>query len=291
MKPPRVLVTRSAHQASPLAEALRARGIEPVLIPTIEIAPPASYSALDAALEALFRPGTDRVPQGFSLGSHSREEGAGVLTPAYHWLVFTSANAVEAFFQRAHQLSATSYLLLPTSCRVAAIGPATARSLESFGTKHDLIPPQAVAESLAAALTPYALQPDGSPTRFLVPCAEDTRNTLQEQLEHAKADVTTVTVYRNIIPLGSVETIQSCFKDPAQVPDAITFTSGSTVRNLIALLEAAQITLPPAILRISIGPITSQVLTDLGIPPHAEAETPSIQSLVEKLVEALDLPR
>jgi uroporphyrinogen-III synthase len=268
MKPPRraprVLVTRSAHQASPLADALRARGIEPILIPTIEIAPPASYAALDAALAVL---------------------------PTYHWLVFTSANAVEAFFQRARQLSAASYFLLPTSCRAAAIGPATARYLESFGTKPDLIPPQAVAESLATALTPHSLQPDGSPTRFLIPTAQDTRNLLQEQLKQAGAEVTTVAVYRNVIPTGSIEAIQSCFNDPSELPDAITFTSGSTAKNLLALLEAARLTLPPAILRISIGPITSQVLTDLGIPPHAEAQTPSVPSLVEKLELALNLPK
>jgi uroporphyrinogen-III synthase len=273
---PRVLVTRSAHQASPLAEALCARGIEPILIPTIEIAPPASYCALDAALTVL---------------------------PTYHWLVFTSANAVEAFFQR-FRLS-TPYSLLPTGnpdgrslpvgvatpCRVAAIGPATARSLESFGTKPALIPPQAVAESLAAALTPHALQPDGSPTRFLIPTAQDTRNVLQEQLKHAGADVTTVAVYRNVIPTGSIESIRSCLSNPADLPDAITFTSGSTAKNLLALLEAAHLTLPPQIIRISIGPITSQVLTNLGITPHAEAETPSILALVEKLELALDLPK
>jgi uroporphyrinogen-III synthase len=260
MKPPRrVLVTRSAHQASPLAEALRARGIEPILIPTIEIAPPTSYAALDDALTCL---------------------------PTFHWLVFTSANAVESFFQRPNP-----YSLVPNPCRVAAIGSATARSLESFGTKTNLIPPQAVAESLAAALVPHALQPDGSPTRFLIPCAEDTRNVLQEQLKQAGADVTTVPVYRNIIPAGSIEAIQSCFNDPAKLPDAITFTSGSTAKNLIALLEATQITLPPQILRISIGPITSQVLIDLGFPPQAEADTPSIPSLVEKTELALNLPK
>jgi len=264
MNPPRVLVTRAAHQASPLAEALRARGIEPILIPTIEIAPPAIYAPLDAALAKL---------------------------DTFHWLVFTSANAVEAFFTRARHLSPASYFLLPTSCLSAAIGPATARSLESFGTKPTLIPPQAVAESLAAVLTPYALQADGSPTRFLVPSAQDTRNVIQEQLMQAGAEVTTVAVYRNVIPAGSIETIQSCFKDPAQVPDGVTFTSGSTVRNLIALLETAHLALPPNILRISIGSITSQALTDLGIPPHAEAVTPSIQSLVEKVAEALNLPR
>jgi uroporphyrinogen-III synthase len=255
----RVLVTRAPHQASALADQLRAHGLDPVLIPTIDIAPPTSYCALDAALACL---------------------------PTYHWLVFTSANAVESFFQRL-RLS-TPYSLLPTPCRIAAIGPATARALESFGTKPDLIPPQAVAESLATALLPHALQPDGSATRFLIPRAQDARNTLETQLSDAGAEVTIAPVYRNIIPPASIAAIKELFATPATYPDAITFTSSSTAANLLALLEAVGLTLPPEILRISIGPITSDTLRDLGLPPHAESSTATIPSLVEKVVEVLE---
>jgi len=265
--PKRVLVTRAPHQASALADQLRAHGLEPVLIPTIDIAPPTSYCALDAALACL---------------------------PTYHWLLFTSTNAVDSFFQRAKKevviLSGAKDLLLPTSCRIAAIGPATARALESFGTKPDLIPPQAVAESLAAALLPHALQPDGSPTRFLLPRAQDARNTLETALRAANADLTIAPVYRNIIPPSSIAAIKTLFSTPATYPDAITFTSSSTAANLLALLEAADLTLPPEILRISIGPITSDTLRDLGLLPHGEASSATIPSLVEKVVQALQTP-
>ncbi len=292
----RVLVTRAPHQASALADQLRAHGLDPVLIPTIDIAPPISYCALDAALACL---------------------------PTYHWLLFTSANAVEAFFQRLLAFQATDRVaprfsvgshrlttdrvaqgfslgshnadknhcaLAPASCRIAAIGSATARALESFGTKPDLIPPQAVAESLAAALLPHALQPDGSPTRFLLPRAQDARNTLETALRAANADLTIAPVYRNIIPPSSIAAIKTLFSTPATYPDVITFTSSSTATNLLALLEAAGLTLPPEILRISIGPITSDTLRDLGLPPQAEASSATIPSLVEKVVQALQTP-
>jgi uroporphyrinogen-III synthase len=259
--PKRVLVTRAPHQASALADQLRSHGLDPVLIPTIDIAPPTSYCAIDAALACL---------------------------PTYHWIVFTSANAVECFFQRAREISPSPHFILPTSCRVAAIGPATARTLESFGIKTDLIPPQAVAESLAVALMPYALQPDGSPTRFLVPRAEDIKNALETHLKAAKAELTIAPVYRNIIPAVSIPAIQQLFSDPANHPSAITFTSSSTATNLLALLEVAGLALPPEIQRISIGPVTSDTLHNLGYPPHAEASTATISSLVEKLVEALE---
>jgi uroporphyrinogen-III synthase len=256
--PQRVLVTRAPHQASALADQLRAHGLEPVLVPTIDIAPPTSYCALDAALACL---------------------------PNFHWLLFTSANAVDCFFQRLR--TSTPYSLSPTRCRIAAIGPATARALESFGTKPNLIPPQAVAESLAAALLPHVLRPDGTPSRFLIPRAQDARNTLESLLKDAGADVTIAPVYRNIIPSASIAAIKALFATSATYPDVITFTSSSTATNLLALLEAAGLTLPPEILRISIGPITSDTLRDLGLPPHAEASTATIPSLVEKVVQTL----
>ena len=304
MPSPRVLITRAPHQASALAEALRAAGLEPILIPTIEIAPPTSFAALDAAFANL---------------------------PNYHWLIFTSANAVEAFFHRAAALmgaeigtlgesaqrdafkkgmgfspsggsrglqapesgSASRWALvpegiqLPTSLRIAAIGSATARALEPFGIKPTLIPAQAVAESLATALTPHAKQPDGTPTRFLFPRAESARDVLPDTLIAAGADVTVAPVYRNLIPADSIPAIRQLFATPATDPDAITFTSSSTVTNLLALVEAAGVTLPSEPLRISIGPITSAALRDHHLPPHAEAAEPTIPALVEKTSDAL----
>ena len=177
--------------------------------------------------------------------------------------------------------------LIPNPCRVAVIGPATARALEAIGLKPHLIPPQAVAESLAAALLPHALQPDGSPTRFLLVRAEQARDVLPETLTASGAEVTIASAYRTVIPLESIPAIRDLFAEHANYPDAITFTSSSTATNLLALLESAGLTLPPEILRISIGPITSQTLRDLDLPPHAEAAQPTIPALVEKVVKTL----
>jgi uroporphyrinogen-III synthase len=245
----RILITRAPHQASALAEGLRARGFDPILIPTIELAPPTSFCALDAALACLFD---------------------------FHWLLFTSANAVEAFTQH------LGSVYLPTQLKIAAIGPATARAVEDLlKTKPDLIPEKAVAESLAEALLPHARQPDGSPTRFLLARAEAARDTLPESLTAAGAEVTIAPVYRTVIPARSIDEVKALFSVPETYPDAITFTSSSTVTNLLALLASAGLVLPPGILRISIGPITSQTLHEAGLPPHAEAEAATIASLVE----------
>jgi len=255
--PKRILITRAPHQASPLADALRAHGLDPVLIPTIELAPPTTFTPLDSAIANL---------------------------ESFHWLLFTSANAVEAF---ANRLS-PPYSLTSSPCFIAAIGPATSRAItELLGTKPKLIPPKAVAESLAEALLPYAKQPDGTPIRFLLIRAETARDILPEALRQAGGEVTIAAAYRTVIPQESLPKIRDLFHSPETYPDAITFTSSSTVTNLLDLLSAAGMSLPRDIPRISIGPITSQTLRDHGLPPNAQSEESNIDSLVEKIMQCV----
>jgi uroporphyrinogen-III synthase len=260
---PRVLITRSPHQASELAERLRAAGIEPTLIPTIETVDPTSFVLLDASLSRLDN---------------------------FHWLLFTSANAVEAANKRLMALQGTGFSP-SVERKVATVGPATARAAEATGLSVDLMPPQAVAESLTEALLPHALQPNGDPTRFLLIRAEQARDHLPDTLRAAGAEVTIAPAYRTVIPESSIPAIRDLFSQPKNYPDAITFTSSSTAHNLLALLDAAGLTLPPDILRASIGPITSRTLRDLGFPPHVEAAEPGISSLVVAIVEGLNPAR
>ena len=298
----RILITRAPHQASVLADALRACGFEPIPIPTIELAPPTTFAPLDAGISAILGPNdnqdaevsgtaTDQVPQGFSLGSHSQIKGDGALAPAFHWLLFTSANAVEAFANRLEEfviLSNAKDLLLESGVNIVAIGPATASAVEQLlGTKPDLIPDKAVAESLAEAILPHTKQLDGTPTRFLLIRAEHARDILPETLQRAGGEVTIAPAYRTVIPQDSIPLIRTLFHSPETYPDAITFTSSSTVTNLLALLEAADLSLPPHIPRISIGPITSQTLRDFKLPPHAEARESTISSLMTSLLESI----
>jgi uroporphyrinogen-III synthase len=244
----RILITRTRHQASDLAAQLEALGAITILIPTIEIAPPNSFHALDAALTCL---------------------------RTYDWLVFTSPNAVEAFHRRAQFLHLTQ---LPK--HIAVIGPATLNAVNAIGLTIDLIPPQYIAESLAEALLPEA--PGKS---FLLVRAAEARDTLPQALAAAGATVTIAEAYRNQLPAESMQALQTLFASPETYPDAITFTSASTARNLCALLEAANLILLPNITLASIGPITSQTLRDLGHEPTIEAPTPTIESLVQSLLK------
>jgi uroporphyrinogen-III synthase len=242
----RILITRTRHQASELATQLEALGATPITIPTIEIVPPTSFAALDAALTCL---------------------------RTYDWLLFTSANAVEAFDRRAQFLHLTQ---LPK--RIAVIGPATLRAANAIGLTVDLVPPRYIAESLAEALLPEALG-----KFFLLPRAAEARDTLPETLIAAGATVTIAEAYRNQTPPDSIPALQHLFRAPENYPDAITFTSASTATNLFALLEAASLTLPPNLTLASIGPITSQTLRALGYEPTAEAAEPTIPALISAL--------
>ena len=244
----RVLVTRAPKQASELAERLREAGAEPVLIPTIEIAPPSSYEALDDAIAEL---------------------------ATFDVVAFTSANAVEAFAQRAEVVG-----VRPEPRRVAVVGKATQRAVEAIGLRADVVPPVFTAEALAETLGPEA-----AGWGFLLVLVEGAPTTLRHGLIRAgAAEVRVVAAYSNRVPEESVGAVRALFRDAGAYPDAVTFTSASTANNLVALLDAAGLKLPETVVRASIGPITSKALRDLGIPAHVEATESTVVGLVEALV-------
>jgi uroporphyrinogen-III synthase len=242
----RILVTRAPHQASELAERLRALGADPILVPTIEIGPPQSYASLDAALAQL---------------------------AAFDLITFTSANAVMALAERALHLG-----IAPKPKRIAAVGPSTAKALKAIGLRADIIPPVFTAESLGETL-----RPEASGSSILLVLADDAPTTLHDAVVAAGARVTVAAAYSNRIPTDSLGAIRELFANESQWPDAITFTSASTARNLAALLEKARIILPQSMVRASIGPITTRALAELGLPRQIEAREATIASLVDAL--------
>jgi uroporphyrinogen-III synthase len=258
----RILVTRTRHQASELAGQLQAGGAITILIPTIEIIAPQSYGPLDAALSQF---------------------------DTFDWVIFTSVNAVDVFSERRDRVlhsgtkdvRATGFPSMPAGRpKIAAIGPATARAVQQIGFHVDLVPPRYIAESLVEYLIPEA-----AGKRFLLIRASEARDILPEALTSAGAAVKIVDAYQSRIPIESSRALPQLFNSPSTYPDAITFTSASTVRNFVSLLEAANLSLPSAIVLASIGPITSQTLRDAGLAPSLEATEPTIPALVQTLID------
>jgi uroporphyrinogen-III synthase len=244
----RILVTRTRQQSSELAARLEALGAVPILVPTIEIVPPESFTPLDNALAQL---------------------------DSFDWILFTSANAIEVFSQR--RIPG----LVPK--RVAVIGPATAKAANALGLHVDLIPPQYVAESLAETLRPQI-----AGCRILLIRAAEARDILPESLTQAGAFVTVAPAYRNQIPATSISLIREVFDSPQHYPDAVTLTSASTARSLVALLNASGLTLPLRVALASIGPVTSEAIRDLGYAPAIEATDATIPSLINAVEKLLN---
>ncbi len=245
-----MLVTRALHQASQLSTELERLGAEPVVIPVLGIAPPESYEPLDAALRGM---------------------------DAFDWMVFTSANAVEAFGERLALAGIDAARL--AGLKIAAIGPSTARAIEKLGLEVALLPEKFVAESLAESLRGQV-----AGRRVLLVRAEVARDVLPDALTAAGASVEIVDAYRNVVPEESIKGIRSLFSGDAgtttgTVPDAATFTSSSSARNFFALVDEAGCGLPSGMKLISIGPVTSATLRELGHVVDAEAQEASIPAL------------
>ena len=252
----RILVTRSIHQAGKLSEGLRALGAEPVEVPVLEIRPPESFAALDAALRQLGE---------------------------YDWLILTSANAVRALAGRMADPGIGS--AQPARLKVAAVGSATAEAARQAGFTVVLVPDAYVSESLMAALKKGIAGESISGRRVLLARAAMARDVIPEGLRHAGAIVDVADTYRNVLPEAAPELLRDALKTRV---DAVTFTSSSSATHLAEAARRAGIAFPFAgVAAISIGPITTQTLRELGWEPFAEASPSDIPGLVGSVRRAL----
>jgi uroporphyrinogen-III synthase len=242
----RILITRARHQAGRLAEALEELGAEVVRLPTIEIVPPETYAHLDAVLEVI---------------------------SGFDWLIVTSANGAAALADRLQFLRIRSEQL--KHLQIAAIGPATAVALGHLGLTVSAMPDEYVAEAVVAMLKDKV---DGR--RVLLARAAVARDVIPEQLRKCGADIHVVEAYRTVIPADSIEQVRALFGPGKPLPDAVTFTSSSTVNNFFALLAAAKIELPQGLRAVSIGPVTSKTLRRHQWEPACEAGKYDIPGVV-----------
>ena len=258
-----VLVTRTRQQASELGHRLGDLGANVIEAPTIKIAKPTDRRAALAAIEKMGE---------------------------YDCVVFTSPNGVHSTWQAMDTLGLDARDFAPV---VAAIGPATADALLSIGITPDIVAEDAIGEELANELIYFfGSEPqrdqdkdqkiDLSGHRFLLLRAEIARPALVNLLTKSGARVDDVPIYQTRIP----ETL------PPQAIEAlrndtvtwITFTSASTAKNLYTMLPEDLRQRVAACKRLSIGPMTSKALSELGWPPTAESRQHDIPGMVETLL-------
>jgi len=238
-----VLVTRPRAQASDLVRALETWGARPVLFPTVEIRAPVDSTSIDRAVVRL------------------RD---------YHWLVFTSANAVSAVFDRLGAAPAADLGL-----RIAALGPATAAEIRRRGARVDFVPSEYLGVQLGREL------PDVEGRTVLLPQGDQAGSEIVEVLNRRGARVDVVEAYRTAPP---EHPDPRELADLAMGVDAAVFTSGSAVRHLFGLLgdEATRMALRGAVIAC-IGPVTAGVARALGLEVHIEPEEHTIPAVVGAL--------
>jgi uroporphyrinogen III methyltransferase/synthase len=221
----------------------------------------AQLAALGAAVIELptieIRPPADPAPLAQAIAN----------LPAYDWLIFTSANGVRAFIDRLPDLRALRG-------KICAIGPATRAAIEALHLQVDLMGGEYVAEGLLDAFATVSL----AGQRILLPRAAVARDLVPAELTKRGAQVDVVEAYRTVAPNDLAAKIREAF---ARKPDAITFTSSSTVKNFVAAAPAG--TLADVDI-VSIGPITSQTAREVGLTVAAQAHVFTVDGLVEALL-------
>ena len=245
----RILVTRARAQASAVTEQRTTRGASCIETPVIRIAPPADgYVALDAAIADV---------------------------QSYHWIIFTSVNGVEHFFARLHRAEKDTRAL--GYAKVAAIGSATAKALHSFGIHADIVPKEFRAEALVEELAPI-LPPRA---RILLARAQEARDVLPASLRAHGAMVDVVPAYETVPErAGGEELAERLMRGEI---DVVTFTSSSTVKNLVQQL--GNITPLQQTKIACIGPVTADTARSFAIEPDIVAEQYTIDGLVNAIKE------
>ncbi len=249
----RVLVTRTGQQAGALSRQLREAGAWPVEAEAIRIVPADDAAALTGATES---------------------------AASYDWVVFTSQNAVRYFFEALRESGGDARRL--GEAKVCAVGPQTAAALEGHGIRADLMPPSYRGDAAAAALLEVMERP--RETRLLLPRAEIAKDVLPDALRAAGATVDIVTAYRTLPPLPEGRARLRTLIEEGEL-DVITFTSSSSVRNLVDALGADALPLLSRLQLAAIGPVTAKTAEELGLEVAIAASEYTTRGLVAALAK------
>ena len=249
----RVLVTRPREQAGELVDLLTALGAESIEAPMIRMAPPEDP---DPLLRAAANP------------------------EAFDWIIFTSANAVDAFMTAL--LDGERDVRALKGPRICTSGTATADKLAGFGIKADLIPREFRADAVVASLLALGSMHG---VRVLLPRADIGREVIAEGLREAGATVTEVIAYRTILEDAQREGDPDIYGMLLNGRiDVATFTSPSAIRNFAKIHGADQVAdLLKNTVVATIGPVTADAARQLGIPVTIQPKTYTVPALVDAI--------
>jgi uroporphyrinogen III methyltransferase / synthase len=241
----RIVVTRTRKQAGTLTNQLRALGADVFELPTIRIEPPTDLREFAELVQ----------------DAH-----------IYDWIIFTSPNGVDAFFEIFYKLYDDAREI--GGAKIAAIGPATAQRVRDFHLHVDLQPEEFLAEGVVRQ---FQKQGGLENSRILLARAEKARDVLPRELSKLGAIVDEAFAYRTIPETRDITGARRRLLEEGA--DLITFTSSSTVENFLAL----GLPWPKGMRVASIGPITSKTAAAHGLKIDIEARRHDIEGLVEAI--------
>ncbi|MGZ5553153.1 MAG: uroporphyrinogen-III C-methyltransferase [Chthoniobacterales bacterium] len=240
----RIVVTRTRAQVGELSARLRILGADVLELPTIRIEPPTDLRGFAELVQ----------------DAH-----------AYDWIVFTSPNGVNAFFELFYKLYDDAREI--GGAKIAAIGPATAQRLKDFHLHVDLQPEDFVAEGLVREFQKMGIEN----LRILLARAEKARDVLPKELAALGGIVDQGFAYRTMPETRDDNGVRRRLLDEGA--DLITFTSSSTVENYLAL----GLPWPERMQVASIGPITSKTAREHGLKVDVEAKRHDVPGLVDAI--------
>jgi uroporphyrinogen III methyltransferase / synthase len=241
----KILITRAREQSGDFSTLLKKLGAEVIEFPTIEIVPPLRWKELDQAIDQL---------------------------KSYDWLIFTSANGVNFFWQRLSERGGVRRL--PSTLKVCAIGPATARQLKEKKISVSYIPKEFIAESILEGFEKLLIKGE----RILLARAKKARDILPNGLKKLGAKVDVVEVYRTVKPKAGSKRLKKLLTDGSI--DVITFTSSSTVNHFAELLKKEDLRkLLKGIAIACIGPVTARTAKQWGMRVQVQPKQYTIPSL------------
>ncbi|MEG1285794.1 MAG: uroporphyrinogen-III C-methyltransferase [Romboutsia sp.] len=244
-----VMVTRTRLQNSSLVEKIMDLGGNPIEIPTIKI---------------------EKVENNIQLENEIKD------IKNYTYLVLTSKNAVDIFFDKLKELHMDCRILANT--KVCAIGLATAKAISQRGINPDIVPEKFVAEDLYEELKHTLKRKD----RVLIPRAKNARNYLVDKLKEI-CYVTEVDTYETVIDKYYKDEILELIQD--ENIDYMTFASSSAVKNFIEIIGEGNKEKLKKIKIISIGPITSNSINEFKLDIYREAKEATIDSMILSMTE------
>jgi uroporphyrinogen III methyltransferase/synthase len=254
-----ILITRAAGQSSNFSnfsDRLQQEGATVIEMPALVITPPSTWEPLDNAILNISN---------------------------FNWLILTSSNGVDYFFERLTAKGKDSKDL--AELKIAVVGKKTAQSLKKRSLEPDFIPPNFVADSLVAHF-PGNLE--GS--KILFPRVETGgRDVLVKELTEKGAEVTEVPAYESGCPTEIAADALTALQQ--KTIDVITFASSKTVKNFCQLIESNKQQLPQNLLEgiciASIGPQTSESCQSLLGRVDVEAKEYTLDGLTEAIIRRI----